>query len=284
MTWLWPETAIIIAVTLVLAIVGRWLLVRTIRKVVDKSIEKAEKREARRPGKSRVGSLTERHKQRTATMGSLLSNVVTIVIAVVAILTIMSALGLPLGPLVASAGIGGVALGFGAQSLVKDYISGLFMIAEDQYGVGDIIDTGEIRGTVEEVTLRITRVRAPDGVIWYIRNGEIIKLANESQGWATAMVDIPVAPDEDPVRALSILRTAMQELVAERILADQLLEDPVVLGVESLSGTAMTLRIMAKCAPNQHWGVQREIREHSKRALVAAGVKGPLAFEVPPAS
>lgn len=282
MTWIWPETAIIIAVTLLLAIVGRWLLVRAIRKVVATSIEKAQKREAQRPGKPRLGPPAERHKQRTATMGSLLTNVITILISVIAILTIMSTLGLPLGPLVASAGIGGVALGFGAQSLVKDYISGLFMIAEDQYGVGDFIDTGEAQGTVEEVTLRVTRLRALDGVIWYVRNGEIIRVANQSQGWSTAMVDIPVAPDADSVRALNILRQAMKDLVAERTLAAQLLDEPTVLGVESLSGTAMTLRVMAKCRPNEHWGVQREIRDYGKRALVAAGIKGPLAIELPP--
>lgn len=284
--WEWPETAIIIAVTLLVAIIGRWILVRAIRGVVAGAIERSKKREAERPGVlARAAGLThERHKQRTATMGSLLTNVATIVIVVIALLTILSAIGLPLGPLVASAGIGGVALGFGAQSLVKDYLSGLFMLAEDQYGVGDLVDTGECKGTVEEVTLRVTRLRDADGVIWYVRNGEIVRIANHSQGWSTAIIDLPVANDEAPAGVIAVLRTAMSNLVDEGTLADKLLDAPTVLGVESITGNTMTLRITARCEPNQHWGVQRVIREKGQEALAAAGVRAPKYPGPPPTS
>ena len=124
-------------------------------------------------------------------MGSLLRSIVTFVVVTLAVLTVMALLGIPLGPLLASAGVAGVALGFGAQSLVKDFLSGIFMIIEDQYGVGDVIDTGEAIGTVEEVSLRITRLRDANGITWYVRNGEIIRIGNRSQGCSTAIVDMP---------------------------------------------------------------------------------------------
>ncbi len=136
-------------------------------------------------------------------MGAILKSTSTFAISAMAILTVMGLLGLPLGPLLASAGVGGVALGFGAQSLVKDFLSGIFMIVEDQYGVGDVIDTGEAIGTVEDVTLRVTRLRDGNGVVWYIRNGEIVRIGNRSQGWSTAVVDTAVAYDEDIDRAIS---------------------------------------------------------------------------------
>ena len=125
-------------------------------------------------------------------MGAILKSTSTFVIFTLALLTVMATVGLPLGPLLASAGVGGVALGFGAQSLVKDFLSGIFMILEDQYGVGDVIDTGEAVGTVEDVTLRVTRLRDASGIVWYVRNGEIVRIGNRSQGWSTALVDIPV--------------------------------------------------------------------------------------------
>ena len=148
-----------------------------------------------------TGLAHERHRQRTLTMGSLLRSIVTfVVVTLITVLTVMAIVGIPLGPLLASAGVGGVALGFGAQSLVKDFLSGIFMILEDQYGVGDVIDTGEAIGTVEEVTLRVTRLRDASGVIWYVRNGEIIRVGNKSQGWSTAIVDMPVSYAENVER------------------------------------------------------------------------------------
>ena len=140
----------------------------------------------------------ERQRQRVETLGSILRSLATVVIVIIAVLMIGEELGLNMAPVLASAGVGGVALGFGAQSLVKDFLSGMFMLAEDQYGVGDFIDTGEAVGTVEEVTLRVTRLRDAQGVIWYVRNGEIVRVANKSQGWSTAMVDIPVSALESP--------------------------------------------------------------------------------------
>ena len=218
----------------------------------------------------------ERQRQRVETLGSVRRSIATVVISIVAILMIGDQLGLNMAPVLASAGVGGVALGFGAQSLVKDFLSGIFMLAEDQYGVGDIIDTGEAVGVVEEVSLRVTRLRDAQGVIWYVRNGEIVRVANRSQGWSTATVDIPVAYDESPEKVISVLREAMESLDADPAWDDKLLEAPHVVGVESVTGGTMTIRILAKCAPNEHWGVQREIRERGLTAITAAQIRGPV--------
>ncbi len=149
------------------------------------------------------------------------------------------------------------------------------MIMEDQYGVGDVIDTGEAIGTVEEVTLRITRLRDANGVTWYVRNGEIIRIGNRSQGSATATVDMPVSYAENVDRVVGILREAAAELGADPDFADKLIEPPTVLGVESIVGTTMTIRTLVECVPGEQFAVQRELRERLKTALDAAGVKGP---------
>lgn len=219
----------------------------------------------------------ERRRQRAATMGSLLRSITTVAIVVVATLTIAAQCGIQLGPIMASAGVAGVALGFGAQSLVKDYLSGIFMIFEDQYGVGDVIDTGEAVGTVEEVTLRITRLRDANGVVWYVRNGEIVRVANRSQGWSTSLVDIPVAYDSDIHTVTRVLDGVVDALEADPEWSDKLIERPDVAGVESVAGGTMTFRIIAKTAPNENFGVSRELRRRSVIALEDAGVKGPPA-------
>jgi small conductance mechanosensitive channel len=188
----------------------------------------------------------------------------------------MAALGLPLGPLLASAGVAGVALGFGAQSLVKDFLSGIFMILEDQYGVGDVIDTGEAIGTVEDVTLRVTRLRDASGIVWYIRNGEIVRIGNRSQGWSTAVVDIPVGYSENLDVVLPLIREVAHDLDASEEWKTRLLEEPVVAGVESMTAGVVTVRVVAKCAPNENFPVSREIRERVKAAFDQAGIRAPV--------
>jgi small conductance mechanosensitive channel len=218
----------------------------------------------------------ERHRQRTLTMGSLLRSIVTFVVALITVLTVMSTVGIDLAPVLATAGVGGVALGFGAQSLVKDFLSGIFMIFEDQYGVGDVIDTGEAVGTVEEVSLRVTRLRDGQGVVWYIRNGEIIRIGNKSQGWSTAVVDIPVAYSENLDVVIPLIRDVVHQLDSEPDWQDKLLEEPRVVGVESMTGSVVTIRVLAKTAPEQQYGVSREIRERVKAAFDQHGIKAPV--------
>jgi small conductance mechanosensitive channel len=250
---------------------------------------KSDARRLREPGRASralahaTGLDRERQRQRTLTMASLLKSIVTFVVALITILTVMAIMGIPLAPLLASAGVGGVALGFGAQSLVKDFLSGIFMILEDQYGVGDVIDTGEAIGTVEEVSLRVTRLRDGSGVVWYIRNGEIVRIGNKSQGWSTALVDIPVAYSENLEKVIPLIRQVVHELDQSEAWQDQLLEEPKVVGVESMTGNVVTIRVIAKTAPEQQYGVSREIRERVKAAFDANGVKAPVMTPFGPA-
>jgi moderate conductance mechanosensitive channel len=272
--------------TVVAAVVVRWLLHRAIDRVVASALTRAERHNSQTPRRaSRVlaqatGLDEARKTQRAATMGAILKSTSTFVIVAMALLTILEARGVPLGPLLASAGVGGVALGFGAQSLVKDFLSGIFMILEDQYGVGDVIDTGEAIGTVEDVTLRVTRLRDANGIVWYIRNGEIVRVGNRSQGWSTALVDIPVAYSENLDVVLPLIRTVMHELDEAEEWSSRLLEEPVVAGVESMAGGVVTVRIFAKCAPNENFSVSREIRERVKAAFDLADIRSP--HVVPP--
>ena len=285
--WLLGEPLMIVT-TVVAAVLLRWVLLRSIGRVVRVTLAKSDARRAGQPGRAGVlaqatGLAHERHRQRTLTMGSLLTSVVTFVVALITVLTVMSIVGIPLGPLLASAGVGGVALGFGAQSLVKDFLSGIFMILEDQYGVGDIIDTGEAVGTVEEVSLRVTRLRDGAGVVWYVRNGEIIRVGNKSQGWSTAIVDIPVSYAENLDRVIPLLREVVQGMDKDPAFQDALLEEPQVVGVESITGTVVTIRVLAKTAPEQQYGISREIRERVKAAFDAAGIQGPPVAPLGPA-
>ena len=262
-----------IVLVIVAAVVGRWLLHRAIGRIVATVTARNRRADEERPERAAVNP--DRQNQRISTLGSLLRSITTFTIATIAVLTVMALLGLPLGPVLASAGVGGVALGFGAQSLVKDFLSGVFMIFEDQYGVGDVIDTGEAIGTVEEVGLRITRLRDANGVVWYIRNGEVIRIGNRSQGWSVAMVDTSVSYAENAERVIAIIERVAHELDTDPAWRSKLLEEPNVVGVESIVGTTMTIRTFAKCAANEHFGVQRELRERIKSALDDAGVQPP---------
>lgn len=285
---IWPETAITIAVVVLSAVVLRLVLARAITKVVASAVRRSERHsDTGRAGRllqQATGLGAERYRQRAETLGSLLRSLSTGAIVVIAVLTIMSAIGLPLGPVLASAGIGGIALGFGAQSLVKDLFAGVFMIVEDQYGVGDLIDTGEATGTVEEVTLRVTRLRDATGVVWYVRNGEIIRIGNQSQGWSTAIVDIPVAASEDAARVIELLQSTAAAVAAEDRFATDLIEDPSVVGVDSIVGATMTIRILAKTRTNTQWALQRELLERAQIVLRSNGIEGPPTVAGLPAS
>lgn len=216
-----------------------------------------------------------RRRQRVLTLTSLLRSTSSVVIWTVAALMVCDQLGLPLAPLLASAGIGGLAIGFGAQSLVKDVISGVMLMIEDQFGVGDWVDLGEASGEVEEVTLRVTRLRSADGVVWYIRNGEILRVGNTSQGTPVATIDVQVAARADSRTVVEVLTAAMEELAASPEGDRHLLGVPSVAGIQEVRNGAMTMRIFADCVPGEHYAAARLIRAEAKRALDAAGVPGP---------
>jgi small conductance mechanosensitive channel len=278
-------TPLLIIVTLVVGFVARLVLHRLIDRVVATATSRRAERLAAIPGAGialqAVGVAQTRHVQRAQTMGALLKSISTFVVGGITALTVLSLLGIPLGPMLASASVGGVALAFGAQSLVKDFLSGIFMIIEDQYGVGDVIDTGEVIGTVEDVSLRVTQLRDANGMTWYVRNGEIIRVGNRTQGWSTALVDVAIAYDQDVEKAMSVIRDVVSVMDDDEAWKDILLEEPDVVGVESISAGVITIRIVAKTVANEQFGVQREMRERIKRALDAAGIRSPQAV-LPP--
>jgi small-conductance mechanosensitive channel len=218
----------------------------------------------------------ERRRQRAEAIGSVLRSMVTAVVFSIALLTILSELSFDLAPLLASAGIAGLALGFGAQTLVKDLLAGLFMLLEDQYGVGDTVDLGEATGVVEAVGLRITTVRDGQGVLWYIRNGEIIRVGNKSQGWAMIMVDMPIGfarTDE----AIDVLREATAAVAADPAVAESFVEPPEVLGVEQVTIDGTVIRTVAKTTPEGQYLAVRELRRRQTEALEEAGITARLA-------
>jgi small-conductance mechanosensitive channel len=265
------------------ALIIRWLVHRAIDRVVSRAAtaaKRADEPQLRKSSRVLAGAagafVSERRGQRAETVGSVLRSVATFVIFGMAFVTVLDKLGIPIGPLLASAGVAGVALGFGAQSLVRDFLSGIFMILEDQYGVGDLIDTGEAVGTVEEMSLRLTRLRDGSGVVWYVRNGEILRVGNHSQGWSTAIVDVAVDYHEDIPRVQSVIREVADAMAEDDDWVEKIVDDPVVAGVESVTGNAVTIRVVIKTKVNEHLGVQRELRERIKAAFDRESIRVPV--------
>lgn len=275
-----------ILMLLLIGFVARWLLHRLIDRVTTRAATGVMPRSFVRGRLGKAGEkvlvtpavshASARREQRAKTMGSLLKSVVTGVIGTMVVIMAISELGYDVAPLIASAGILGVALGFGAQSLVKDFLSGIFMIFEDQYGVGDVIDAGEASGTVEAVSLRVTRLRDVDGTVWYVRNGEIIRIGNMSQNWARTVLDVPVAYSEDLHRVRAVLKDVAHDLWDDEDYEGKIIEEPEVWGVQSLTPDSVLVRVVLKTAPLEQWDVAREMRERVKARFDYEGIEIPL--------
>ncbi len=229
-------------------------------------------------------AVIERRRQRAMTIGSVLKSMATFLVYGLAFILVLGELGINLGPIIASAGIIGVAIGFGAQNLVKDFLSGIFMMVEDQYGVGDVVDVGEASGTVESVGLRITTLRDVKGTVWYVRNGEVLRVGNSSQGFAVALVDVPLGYTADVERAAAVLAAAASTATESDALKDNILEPPEMLGVESVTPEGLQLRLTVKVRPGKQWAVQRALRAQLLAALEEAGFDPPLGRLFPPAA
>ncbi|WP_422734930.1 mechanosensitive ion channel family protein [Micromonospora sp. WMMD558] len=272
-----------IALILLLAVAARWLVHRTIKRLVRTTSE-AGVPTMLRPLRERIPTaptepgefIPERRRQRAEAIGSVLRSLATAFIFGIALLMVLKEFSFDLAPLLASAGIAGVALGFGAQSLVKDLIAGLFMLIEDQYGVGDTVDLGEATGVVESVGLRVTTVRDGRGVLWYIRNGEIIRVGNKSQGWALVVVDLPIgfASTEE---ATAVLRTAAASVALDPELAPEIVEAPEVLGVEQMTVEGAVIRTVVKTTADGQFAVGRELRRRLAEALENSGITAKIA-------
>jgi moderate conductance mechanosensitive channel len=276
-----PLIAGLVAILLVLLIalifrkVAHRLITRVVRRASSSRASLAGRLRGREPAtpEGLDAIVAERRRQRAETMGSVLKHIASVVILGTAVLTVLDKLSIPIAPLLTSVGIVGVAIGFGAQELVKDFIAGMFMLLEDQYGVGDVIDAGAAIGTVEAVTLRITRLRDADGRVWYVRNGTITRVGNESQGWSRAAVDVPVAYTADIPAVRELLEQVADEIWADPSFRDSVIvEEPQVWGIEQISDTAIIFRISAKTLPSKQAQVARELRIRVKSALDHASI------------
>lgn len=289
MTWqeLLAGPVLRIGVILLLAVLARQLLVVVLRKVTERIATGGEDDDRpdasrRRPSRLRLfppppGLVdpvsAERRAQRAGAVGTVLRSVITTVIFVVAGLMVLAEVGISIAPLLASAGIAGVALGIGAQSLVKDYLNGLFMVFEDQYGVGDVITLGENTGVVEAVGLRVTRLRDVDGTVWYVRNGEIYRVGNQSHGWTRAVLDVSVPYDTDLDQLEELLGKVGEEFVADPAWSAQVVEPPELWGVEEMGADALVVRMVVRTRPLKKSEVARELRVRIRRALDDAGIR-----------
>ena len=269
-----------ILLIVVLAAVVRALAHRGIRRLTDRTATGAVPT-ILRPLRNRAAQsdvmeqLVERRTQRAEAIGSVLRSFASIVVLGIAVVLVLGELGINLAPIVASAGVVGVALGFGAQNLIKDFIAGIGIILEDQYGVGDVVDLGEASGTVEAVGLRITRVRDVNGVVWYVRNGEILRVGNKSQGYAQVVIDMPVAHDTDLERCREVMQEVADALYAEEEWAEVLLAEPESLGVEQITAEGVFLRLVVRTTNVDQWRVGRELRMRLKERFVAEGFRTP---------
>lgn len=266
-------------------VIGAWVLNRLMRRAIRRFSARIEgSQESGRLKRMRdrtpsvfltTGEVNLRAAARAQTIAIVLRSICSGVIGAFALIYVLSALGLELGPLLAGAGVAGVALGFGAQSLVKDFLSGIFMLIEDQYGVGDVVNLGEASGTVEQVTLRVTRLRDQNGTVWHVPNGQILRVGNMSQQWARAVLDIPVAPHADLERAAAVIAEAAQGVWDMSEAAPDVLEAPEVLGIEYLGPDAATIRVQGKTRPGAQWRVSRLLRVGIAEALTEAGIDLP---------
>ncbi len=286
-----------------LATGANWLLDRPIRillivilawiasKILQKSVLKFAQTIANSPSDPRLQALrergpgkllmeereTKRASARAETIGLVLRSIGVAVIWILALFMMLGQLDIDLAPLIAGAGIGGLALGFGAQSIVKDFLSGLFMLIEDQYGVGDIVDVGSASGTVEKVSLRSTTIRDVKGTVWHVPNGVISRVGNSSQLWSRALLDVEVAYDTDLDLARDVIQRVGDSLWEDKEWGgDELMERPEIWGVQELGASAVALRLVVKTEPSKQWAVERELRMRLKNAFDKAGIEIPF--------
>jgi small conductance mechanosensitive channel len=276
---------------IVLILLVAWIATQFVGRVIRRVLSTPPKLRTKgdKPKKSPFGFIdtgsatSARRAQRAKTMADVLGRTANAIIWGIAILIVLGELGINLAPLIAGAGVLGIALGFGAQSLVRDFLSGFFMLVEDQFGVGDVIDVGGavggpaggVSGTVEGVSLRTTRLRDVEGVVWHVPNGEIKRVGNKSQQWSRALLDIEVDRDTDVASAIRVIKQTADDMWREEGWRDAILTEPDVWGVEELGAQSMKIRLVVQTLPLEQWRVARELRARIKAALDEAGIETP---------
>ncbi len=265
---------IVVAIIVVLALMARWIWRRFVRRSTATFTKSAVTRYVaadKESARDRDMAIA-RYRARAAAVSGMLTSVGTFVIIAVALLFALAAVGINIAPLLASAGIAGIAIGFGAQTIVRDFLSGVFMILENQYGVGDVVMVNGVNGTVEDVGLRITTVRDFDGTIWYVTNGSVTELGNQSQGWSVAVVDIPVSHGTDLEQAKQVLASTVSDMQHDHAWEAKIMPDAPVIGVESVTAMSVTIRIRLHTVHEQQVGVGRELRARAVASLETAGI------------
>ena len=280
----WATRVLTVVGIVAVGVILRWVLHRFVDRLIRRAADGVLPQKVGRVSLGSSGHFgtpvnpgSTRRVQRTKALGSLLKSLVTGIVFAVVLTMVMSEVGVDIAPIIASAGIIGIALGFGAQSLVSDFLSGVFMIFEDQYGVGDAVDLGEAIGTVEAVSLRITRVRDVNGTVWYVRNGEIVRVGNQSQNWARTVLDVSVAYSEDLAKVQRVLRDVAHDRWEDDDYKGVVIEEPEVWGVQDMTPEGVTVRVTLKTAPLEQWRVAREMRERIKARFDYEKIEVPLA-------
>ncbi|MCB1933236.1 MAG: mechanosensitive ion channel family protein [Candidatus Accumulibacter sp.] len=214
--------------------------------------------------------------QRAATLGRVFRYAASVIITLVAGVLVLAELGVSVAPILGAAGVVGVAVGFGAQSLVKDYFSGFFLLLENQIRLGDVVEAGGKSGMVEELTLRYVRMRNYDGHVHFVPNGSISSVTNMTRGFAQAVIDVGVAYRENVDQALDVMRTVGTELRADPVFAPKILDDVEIVGVDSWGDSAVILRCRFKVVAIEQWTVRREYLRRVKHAFDAAAIEIPF--------
>lgn len=266
---------VVLVIAFLVVRILRWLIRRVVERLARPAVTDRIETLRRRTGLALLDTSpvpSVRRRLRAETIGAVLRSVASVIVWATAIVMVLDTLGVNLAPLFAGAGIIGIAFGFGAQSLVRDFLSGMFMLIEDQYGVGDVIDAGPATGTVEGVSLRTTRLRDVQGIVWHVPNGQILRVGNQSQQWSRALLDIAVPADTDVPAAVSAIRTAAESVWHDEAFRPLILSEPEVWGVEDLGLDQLVIRLVVKTRPLEQWRVARELRARVKASLDAAGV------------
>lgn len=261
------RVVVIVAAAIVVNALGRRAVGR-----FSLSMQQAAGDMLERAAPEKLALASKRREARAQTVASVLRGVTSAVVLTVATLLVLGEVGVNLAPLIAGAGIASVAIGFGTQSLVRDVVAGLFVLIEDQYGVGDTIDAGEASGTVERVTLRSTQLRDLSGTLWHIPNGVITRVGNKSQDWSRAVVDVVVDAEADLTVARQTFAVAAQSMLEDPAWSAKVHGVPNDMGVQALDAAGATLRVVLDTQPGAQWSVERELRQRAKAALDAAGV------------
>jgi small-conductance mechanosensitive channel len=271
----WLGDALSSIVSIVVIVIVALIVLRLLRSAVQRVVTRVLDRQDQSQRELR---------QKAQTLANVIESAGRLVVFILAGMMILGKLGLDIAPLIASAGVAGLAIGLGAQSLIRDTINGFFILFENQYAVGDVVRIGESAGSVEEVNLRRTVLRSVNGAAIIIPNGEVRVVQNQSKGWSRAVIDVTVAADTDAGVVIDLLHSLLDHVQDDPQFGAQVLEPPEILGVTAIDMTGVTFRVLVKTQPLQQWQVERQLRQRIWQALRERGISLPTHMLAPVAA